>query len=54
MTTKQVEDLIARKKSDGIRYHYTHVCRLLHKWIQTEGTKTGTCKHSIKRREGAF
>ena len=30
-TTKQVEDLIARK-SDGIRYHYTHVCRLLHKW----------------------
>jgi putative transposase len=30
-TTKQVEELIARK-SDEIRYHYTHVCRLLHKW----------------------
>lgn len=30
-TTKQVEDLIARK-SARIRYHYTHVCRLLHKW----------------------
>lgn len=30
-TTKQVEDLIVRK-SGGIRYHYTHVCRLLHKW----------------------
>ena len=30
-TTKQVEDLIV-KKSGGIRYHYTHICRLLHKW----------------------
>jgi transposase len=30
-TTKQVEDLIVRK-SGGIRYHYTHICRLLHKW----------------------
>jgi putative transposase len=31
-TTKQVEDLIVRKSGGGIRYHYTHICRLLHKW----------------------
>lgn len=30
-TTRQVEDLIVRK-SGGIRYHYTHVYRLMHKW----------------------
>ena len=30
-TTKQVEDLILRK-SGGIRYHYTHIYRLMHKW----------------------
>jgi putative transposase len=30
-TTKQVEDLIVRK-SGGIRYHYTHIYRLMHKW----------------------
>ena len=30
-TTKQVEDLIV-KKSGGIRYHYTHIYRLMHKW----------------------
>ena len=30
-TTKQAEDLIVRK-SDGIRYHYTHIYRLMHKW----------------------
>ena len=30
-TTKQVEDLIV-KKSSGIRYHYTHIYRLMHKW----------------------
>jgi len=29
-TTKQVEDLIV-KKSGGIRYHYTHIYRLMHK-----------------------
>ena len=29
-TTKQVEDLIVRKS--GIRYHYTHIYRLMHKW----------------------
>ena len=28
---KQVEDLIM-KKSGGIRYHYTHIYRLMHKW----------------------
>ncbi|HSF49359.1 MAG TPA: helix-turn-helix domain-containing protein [Nitrososphaeraceae archaeon] len=30
-TTRQVEDLIIRK-SGGIRYHYTHIYRLMHKW----------------------
>jgi transposase len=30
-TTKQVEDLIVRK-SGGIRYLYTHIYRLMHKW----------------------
>ncbi|HSE99681.1 MAG TPA: helix-turn-helix domain-containing protein [Nitrososphaeraceae archaeon] len=30
-TTKQVEDLIV-KKSGRIRYHYTHIYRLMHKW----------------------
>jgi transposase len=30
-TTKQVEDLFV-KKSGGIRYHYTHIYRLMHKW----------------------
>jgi putative transposase len=29
-TTKQVEDLIIKKS--GIRYHYTHIYRLMHKW----------------------
>ena len=29
-TTKQVENLIVRKT--GIKYHYTHVYRLMHKW----------------------
>ena len=29
-TTKQVEDLIVRKT--GIKYHYTHIYRLMHKW----------------------
>lgn len=31
-TTKQVEDLIVKKSSGGIRYHYTHIYRLMHKW----------------------
>jgi putative transposase len=31
-TTKQVEDLIVKKRSGGIRYHYTHIYRLMHKW----------------------
>ena len=30
-TTKQVRNLILRK-SGGIRYHYTHIYRLMHKW----------------------
>ena len=30
MTTKQVENLIV-KKSGRIRYHYTHIYRLMHK-----------------------
>jgi transposase len=29
-TTKQVEDLIVRES--GIRYHFTHIYRLMHKW----------------------
>ena len=29
-TTKQVNELIVRES--GIRYHYTHVYRLLYKW----------------------
>ena len=29
-TTKQVDDLIARKS--GIKYHYTHTCRILRRW----------------------
>jgi putative transposase len=29
-TTKQVKELIARKS--GIKYHYTHTCRILRKW----------------------
>ena len=29
-TTKQVSDIIFRK--DGVRYHYTHIYRILHKW----------------------
>ena len=30
-TTKQVEELII-KKSSGIKYHYTHIYRILRKW----------------------
>ena len=30
-TTKQVEELII-KKSGGIKYHYTHIYRILRKW----------------------
>jgi len=29
-TTKQVKDLIVRKS--GIKYHFTHIYRLMHKW----------------------
>jgi putative transposase len=29
-STKQVNDIIL--KEGGVKYHYTHVCRLLHKW----------------------
>ena len=29
-TTKQVEELIVKKS--GIKYHYTHICRILRKW----------------------
>ena len=29
-TTKQVDELIVRKS--GIRYHYTHIYRILRKW----------------------
>jgi len=30
-STKQVNDMIVRK-GGGVRYHYTHICRLLHRW----------------------
>ena len=53
-TTKQVEDIIV-KKSGGIRYHYTHIYRLMHKWgFKQKGTKKSTCKYCIKRRERTF
>ena len=29
-TTKQVEEMIV--KESGIKYHYTHTCRILRKW----------------------
>ena len=29
-TTKQVDELIVKKS--GIKYHYTHICRILRKW----------------------
>ena len=29
-TTRQVDDLIVRKS--GIKYHYTHTCRILRRW----------------------
>ena len=29
-STKQVEEMIIKK--GGVKYHYTHVYRLLHKW----------------------
>ena len=29
-TTKQVEEMIVEKS--GIKYHYTHTCRILRKW----------------------
>ncbi|HET7391755.1 MAG TPA: helix-turn-helix domain-containing protein, partial [Nitrososphaeraceae archaeon] len=29
-STKQVNDIIVRK--GGVRYYYTHICRLLHRW----------------------
>ncbi len=33
---------------------YPHLQTHAQVGIQTEGTKTGTCKHSNKRREGTF
>ena len=53
-TTKQVEDLIVRKSGGGIRYLHSHIQTYAQMGIQTEGTKTGTCKHSNKRRERTF
>ncbi|HEX2406799.1 MAG TPA: winged helix-turn-helix domain-containing protein [Nitrososphaeraceae archaeon] len=31
-TTKQVKDLIVKKSGGVIRYHYTHIYRLMHNW----------------------
>ncbi len=30
-STKQVNDMMVRR-GGGVRYHYTHICRLLHRW----------------------
>ena len=54
-TKKQVEDLIV-KKSGGIRYHYTHIYRLMHKWgfKQKVPRKVHVNTDCIKRRERRF
>ena len=46
-TTSHVNDIIVQES--GIKYHYTHVYRLLHKWgfKQKVPRKVGTCKHRI-------
>jgi hypothetical protein len=54
-TTKQVEDLIVRKSGGNqILLLYSHMSPFTQVGIQTEGTKTGTCKHSNRRRERTF
>jgi len=52
-TTRQAEDLIV-KKSGGIRYHYTHIYRLLHKWgfKQKVPRKTHVNTASKEEKEG--
>ncbi|HEX7818805.1 MAG TPA: helix-turn-helix domain-containing protein [Nitrososphaeraceae archaeon] len=51
-TTKQVEDLIVKKS--GIRYHYTHIYRLMHKWgfKQKVPRKTHVNTASKEEKEG--
>ena len=53
-TTKQVEELIIQKT--GIRYHYTHIYRILRKWgfKQNNVRMKITCKQCIQRRERVF
>ena len=41
-TTKQVEELIVKKS--GIKYHYTHIYRILRKWgFKQKVPRKGTC-----------
>jgi transposase len=37
-TTKQLREMISMES--GVRYHYIHICRILHRWgSETEGSK---------------
>jgi putative transposase len=49
-TTKQVEEELIIKES-GIKYHYTHIYRILRRWGFKHSSKKGTCKHCLCRRE---
>ena len=41
-TTKQAEELIVKK--NGIKYHYTHIYRILRKWgFKQKIPRKGTC-----------
>ena len=52
-TTKQVEELIIKKS--GIKYHYTHIYRILHKWgFKQKVPRKVTCKYCIFGRERCF
>ena len=50
-TTKQVSDIICRE--GGVRYHYTHVYRILHKWgfKQKVPRKDTSIQHQVKRKK---
>ncbi|MFZ0512390.1 MAG: winged helix-turn-helix domain-containing protein [Candidatus Nitrosopolaris sp.] len=45
-TTKQVRDIIFREC--GVRYHYTHVYRILHKWGFKQKIKKSAHQYSLK------
>jgi putative transposase len=51
-TTKQATDIIIRE--GGIKYHYVHIYRLLHKWglkQKVPSAKKGTCQYGFKGRK---